>query len=122
MTMSNIFNLALSLDLPILHNHEVLSADLKNIIASILNVMLNCLALFLYIICAYMVFTLGCNSNENETNIEATPNCSPFLYNFTFWFMSLTLSITLILCFFAFGLFLYNRYRLALLRGSTTNP
>lgn len=113
--MSNLFNLALSLNIPVLSNHEFLTPDLKNIIASIVNVILNCLAAFLYTICAYFVFTLGAKSGETE----GSPNCSSLLYNFTFWFIFITLSMSISLCVIGTCLFIYNRYRLALVRGST---
>lgn len=138
MTASNLFNLALALDIPILTNHRLLSLDNKNIIASILNILFNCIVALLYILTTYMIYTvkssvkLHDNSEDNaEPNREEgiseepvvaeyqAPNCSGLLYHFTFWFITLTLGVFVLLSLIALALFAYNRYRLAIIRGST---
>lgn len=151
MTVSNLFNLGLACDLPILRNQDILSDDLKSIIASIVNVLMNVIAGFLFIICAHLVYTLDPNYLENNSNnnlssaiittatatqlanntdtsstSETSANdnlaqfaCNPFLYNFTYWYISLTLIIISTLCLLALCLYAYNRYKLALIRGST---
>lgn len=128
MTMSNLFNLALSLEMPILHNHHNLTTDIKNIIASVLNVMFNCITIALYLVSAFMVIVMGDISqtaSSSNTNNESTPgdssglNCNPQLYNFTFWFVTLSLGCLAVLCLVGGALFGYNKYRLALIRGAT---
>lgn len=143
MTSSNLFNLALALDIPILTNHRLLSVDTKNTIASILNILFNCIVAFLYILTTYMVYTVGFNSTAHrhsdrskdsaEPKVEELPedeqadgafkqeqtNCGSLLYNFTFWFITLTLCLFALLALVALALFAYNKYRLAIIRGST---
>lgn len=129
MTMSNIFNLALALDIPVLVNHKLLSSDVKNVIASMLNIIFNCVVAFLYILCAYMVYNItGARHKQQEISDGAATEdagqvepvkCSGALYNFTFWFITLTLGSFAILSALATLLFAYNRYRLAIIRGST---
>lgn len=139
MTASNLFNLGLACDLPILRNQEILSDDLKSIIASIVNVLLNVIAGFLFIICAHLVYTFDINSLGNSNNLPINTNnntntseyesneidnpvaiaCNPFLYDFTYWYITLTLITISTLCLLAVCLYAYNRYKLALIRGST---
>lgn len=163
MTASNLFNLALALDIPVLANHQFLSSDVKNIIASIVNILFNALVAFLYLLTAYMVYNIKGRPNKtsitqsnkqrlailnNETSgenfyssggagseeaiktnegpdsgqsdvINAAVKCSASLYNFTFWFITLTLGSFALLSLLATLLFIYNRYRLAIIRGST---
>lgn len=125
MTASNLFNLALALDLPILTNHSILSSDVKNIIASIVNIIFNCVVALLYILSAYMVYTIGSikkptfDANGNSDDSEPQPmDCNNTLYYFTFWFITLTLGLFLTLSLVACILFAYNKYRLAIIRGS----
>lgn len=140
MTSSNLFNLALALDLPILTNHQILTSEIKNTIASIINIIFNCVVAFLYIISAYMVFTIGKKSKrrdllvDNATNNsgsseESSPDdnniessdvmeCSGLLYYTTFWFITLTLGLFVVLSLIATVFFAYNQYRLAIVRGS----
>lgn len=113
MTASNLFNLALSFDLPILNNHQNLTSDIKNTIASIINIIFNCVVAILYTLCAYMVYAFTANGYSDEIV------CGGLLYNFTFWFVTSTLSIFVILSLVAAVFFAYNKYRLAVLRGST---
>lgn len=136
MTASNLFNLGLSLDIPVLKDQHVLAADVKNVIASILNIIFNCVVAFLYIICAYMVFNIGGGKSRGDNSSSATSttppnapsadwsdvamvNCNQTLYSFTFWFMAITLSLSAIVMGLAVLLFAYNKYRLAIIRGST---
>lgn len=138
MTTSNLFNLALALDIPILTNHRLLSADTKNTIASIINILFNCVVAFLYILTTYMVYTVGAlkhhqesshiehkveDSSEEEPPVvaeyQAVPDCGSLLYQFTFWFITLTLCLFALLGLIALILFAYNRYRLAIIRGLT---
>lgn len=133
MTASNLFNLSLSLNIPILANHKFLSSDVKNIIASILNILFNCVVAFLYILCAYMVYNIrGARRKEqewpadfpeesrvHESTSQEQVHCSGTLYGFTFWFITLTIGAFALLSFLATLLFAYNRYRLAIIRGST---
>lgn len=113
MTASNLFNLAISLDLPVLSNHQILTSDIKNTIASIVNIIFNCVVAILYILCAYMVYAFTANGYSDEIV------CGGLLYNFTFWFVTLTLSTSVVLVLIAAVFFAYNKYRLAILRGST---
>lgn len=126
MSASNLFNLAISIDLPVLANQNALSADVKSIISSIVNILFNCLAAFLYILVAYMVYTIssetnsqGSSSSDEPVESKPTIECSGTLYYFTFWFITLTLGLVVILCILAATLALYNRYRMAIIRGST---
>lgn len=109
MTASNFFNLALTFDLPILRNHEILTKDLKNTIASIVNIIFVTVVFFLYILCGFMIFTIGSQSID----------CSGTLYHSTYWFITSTLGLIVILLFASIILYAYNRYRLAIVRGST---
>lgn len=126
MSASNLFNLAISIDLPVLANQSALSADVKNIITSIVNILFNCVAAFLYILVAYMVYTISSDSSSQDIgppgdSIESRPTieCSATLYYFTFWFITLTLGLVVILCILAALMALYNKYRMAIIRGST---
>lgn len=125
MTASNLFNLAFSLDLPILTNHSLLSNDTKNTIASIINIIFNCLVAFLYILSSYMVFNVDIKKQDEHLTTDDPENalefidCGSLLYYFTFWFVTLTLGLFVVLCLIACSLFLYNQYRLAIIRGST---
>lgn len=127
MTASNLFNLAFTLDYPILTNHSILTSDIKNTIASIINIIFNCVVAFLYILSAYMVFTVGrktgskvneATENHDESS-EVEVDCSSLLYNFSFWFITLTLGLMAALVLIAGAFFIYNKYRLAIIRGST---
>lgn len=126
MTASNVFNLAFALDFPILSNHRALSNDVKNTIASIINIIFNCVVTFLYILSAYMVLRISGkklnpdgSDSDPETTVEELVDCNGLLYSFTFWFVILTIALIIILGISALGLFLYNQYRLAIIRGST---
>ena len=126
MTASNLFNLALALNVPVLANHQLLSNDVKNIIASIVNIIFNSLVAFLYVLTAYMVFNIRGGRPESSASQTVPPpdelsqvQCDTTLYNVTFWFVTLTLSAFLLLSTVALLLFAYNRYRLAIIRGST---
>lgn len=144
MTASNFFNLALTFDLPILRNHEILTKDVKNTISSIINIIFVCVVVFLYILCGYMVSTIGNkstkelqkNSNENlaehrsideasvgteelDYSLSKSIDCSSTLYHSTYWFITLTLGLITILILASIILYTYNRYRLAIVRGST---
>lgn len=125
MTASNLFNLALAINLPVFSNHSQLSFDIKNIIASILNILFNCIVAFLYILIAYKILTMGKvrqidQLTSNETNNEQEPiGCNQTLTNFTFWFVAISLSIVAIISALGAILFAYNRYRLAIIRGSS---
>jgi len=127
MTSSNLFNLALVLDLPILTNHRILSSDVKNIIASILNIIFNIVVLFIYIITAYMVFNMkGGGAEKSFTSggesIEKALqpiDCNGTLYGSTFWFIALTLTSILVMSLIAALCYSYQRYRDAIVRGST---
>lgn len=144
MTASNFFNLALTFDLPILRNHEILTKDVKNTISSIINIIFVCVVVFLYILCGYMVSTIGNkstkelqkNSNENlaehrsideasvgteelDYSLSKSIDCSSTLYHSTYWFITLTLGLIAILILASIILYTYNRYRLAIVRGST---
>lgn len=124
MTAANLFNLAMALDLPLLSNHRHLSSDVKNTIASIVNIIFNSVAVFLYILSSYIVFTVGKwrqkdpDSDKNDAGEPVPPECDATLYYFTFWFVTLTLAFIVILSLLAAIFFAYNRYRLALIRGS----
>lgn len=131
MTLSNLFNFSLACDLPILRNQELLSEDLKNIIASLLNVIFNAIALFLYIMSAHLVLRLDAHANlpppstnpdngteSNATDATNSSNCEPFLYHFTFWFVVATIAVLVALCLLALIIYAYNKYRLALVRGT----
>jgi len=131
MTASNLINLALALDLPILTNHQLLSSDIKNTIASIINIIFNCVVVFLFILSSFMVYNMGstrAQSNGDDTSgtrderasNEVTLGCNSLLYYFTYWFITLTLSLVVILSAIAAILYIYNRYRLAIVRGSTS--
>lgn len=132
MTASNLFNLALAIDLPILANHRLLANDIKNIIASILNIIFNVVVGFYYILTAYKVFALS--TKRNELNVDNTNNnddstttqqqqqqldCNSTLYNFTFWFVCLSLGSFAVISLLGLVLYLYNSHRLAIIRGST---
>lgn len=150
MTASNLFNLALAVNLPILSNHEILTSDIKNTIASIINIVFNCIVAFLYILTGYMVYTVGLagkkvvtinpapalngssnggsinkrlvNQNEDyqdEAPISQPIECGGLLYYFTFWFITLTLGLIVLLSLIACAFYSYNRYRIAIVRGST---
>lgn len=140
MTASNFFNLALTFDLSILRNHEIISKDVKDTIASIVNIIFVTVVFFLYILCGYMIFTIGTKSanlanNDNqpehrsidETNVIGDLNtsqsksidCSGTLYHLTYWFITLTLGLVVVILFVSIILCAYNRYRLAIVRGST---
>ena len=119
MSASNLFNLALALDLPILTNHKLLSSDVKNTIASMLNIIFNCVVAFLYILSAYMAFSIGKRVQPESTEGEPPPiDCNGTLYHSAFWFITLTLSSLVILSLMAIIFFAYNKYRLAIIRGS----
>lgn len=134
MTASNLFNLALALDLPILSNND-LTNDIKNTVASIINIIFNCTVTFLYILCSYMVYTIGIsrqhqnNTNPSSASNESAPqdgveasqimDCNGLLYYSSFWFVTLTLSVVAIFGLTACILFTYNKYRLTMIRGST---
>lgn len=124
MTASNLFNLALSLDLPVLSSHNTISADLKNMIASIINIIFNCIVVFLYILNAHAVLSMSArqqpsslNPNSADDNTEP-PVCNAVLYNFTYWLIVVSLSLSALLGLAATLLYAYNRYRLAIIRGS----
>lgn len=119
MTISNLFNLATSLNLPILHNQHLLSPDVKNIIASIVNILFNCIVTFLYVLCAYMVYTIYRNHPQQPDGVVDVVDCNPTLYGFTYWFITITLSLSAVIILLAIILFCYNKYRLAIIRGST---
>lgn len=126
MTASNLFNLAFSLDFPILSNHQILSIDVKNTIANIINIIFNSIVAFLYILSAYMVLKISVgklepddSTSDSTTMVEELINCSGTLYSFTFWFVVLSIGLLIVFGILAFALFLYNKYRLAIIRGST---
>lgn len=122
MTSSNLFNLALALDLKILTNHSQLSADLKNTIASILNILFNCVVAFLYILTAYKILISLKTSQDNQGNVNeelASNECNQTLTGLTYYFVTITLGSMLILGSLGAILFAYTRYRLAIIRGST---
>lgn len=141
MTASNLFNLALALNFPILTNHQILSSEIKNAISSIINILFNCVVVFLYILTCYMVFSIDISRNADRTTVNSivSPDgprfvgedstslpednqqmkCSETLYYFAFWFATLTLGLIAILCLAAGLLYAYNSYRLAIIRGST---
>lgn len=135
MSASNLFNLALALNLPILTNQSILSSDVKNTIASIINIIFNCVVAFLYILCAHKVYTIGSFNNltsqpassDEESNIGSSigepeapiMNCNYLLYYFTFWFVTLTLAMFALLLLMAAIFFAYNKYRMAIIRGTT---
>jgi hypothetical protein len=124
MTASNLFNLALSIDLKILTNHSQLTIDIKNTIASILNIIFNCIVTFLYILTAYKILV----SSKAKQNDQGSANgnnesiqfeCDETLTSFTYWFIITTLGSMLTLSLVGAILFAYTRYRLAIIRGST---
>lgn len=124
MTASNLFNLALAIDLHILTNHNTLSMDIKNTIASILNIIFNCVVAFLYILTAHKILVSSklkpddqgvANGNNELIQFE----CNQTLTSFTFWFIAITLGSMIILTVLGSILFAYTRYRLAIIRGST---
>lgn len=132
MTASNLFNLALALNIPVLTNQHILTSDIKNTIASIINIIFNCVVAFLYILCGYMVFTIGrkkqnssssSSSNDGEesssVDVEDLMDCNHVLYYFTLWFVVLTMGLFALLTIVAIIFFAYNKYRLAIIRGST---
>lgn len=146
MTASNLFNLALTFDLPILRNHQILTKDVKNTIASIVNIIFLCVVAFLYILCAYMVYTIAGKSSKAAPSLSEVPaehrsadevevdtpqpiDCSGILYSSTYWFITLTLGLSIIIALASCLFFLYHKYRSATVSGSTprsqpvnTNP
>lgn len=82
-----------------------------------------------------MVYTIDINKRKQTddgttvaVDYEDQMDCSYLLYFFTFWFITLTLSLLVLLSVVASIFFAYNKYRLAIIRGSTsksqpnTNP
>lgn len=130
MTASNLFNLALAMDLPVLTNQSILSSDIKNTIASIINIIFNCVVAFVYILCAYKVYTIKSKTqnsllsdngaSDTGSDVDSTTiDCNPILYYLTFWFVTLTLGSFSLLITLGGIFFAYNKYRLAIIRGST---
>lgn len=130
MTVSNLFNLALALDLPILANHRLLASDIKSIIASVLNIMFNATVAFVYVLTAHRVFTLAGTQRagaelpggEADANSAPLPTCNETLLSLSFWFVALTLGSVAAFGLLGTLLFAYNRYRLAIIRGSAPRP
>lgn len=124
MTASNLFNLALALDLPILANHRLLATDIKSIIASILNIIFNSAVAFVYMLTAYKVLTFSSQQTSagqtGDGGATSAPvlTCNASLYTTSFWFITLTLGLFVIISLLGSLLFAYNRYRLNIMRGS----
>lgn len=131
MTFSNLFNLALSLNLPVLSNHKLLSSDLKNIIASLANIIFNCVVGFLYIVTAGSVLLIS-SVSKRKTDIDANnnaqtsapeidpdlPNCSSTFYNFTYYFTTISLVLIIVASIISAIAYAYGRYRGAIERGT----
>lgn len=142
MTFCNFFNLAMSLNLPVLSNHNLLTDDLKNIIASLINIIFNCFVIFIYIIIATLVFTTKnetrtnplltekanttnghaiIKSNITEPKINNNDNSCTF-HSFASTFIVISLSATLILTLAYIVFEAYKRYRDNIELGSMAEP
>lgn len=75
MVASNVLNLASGFDLPILRNHVNLTTEVKDIVASVVNIILNCVVIFIFILITFYVYKMEPSArNESNDGVEATNN------------------------------------------------